>query len=260
MAKLTGEEREIILNALQEVGLDQKEIKGVASLSDRRLIEFADQFITNSDEEDDDEEIDDEDLDDEEVDSDEESEDDEDEEEVTGNSEDEEDDEESEDFEDEELVDNEEFEDEEEAVHNGCDSGMKKKKKKGATMNRRELTAQEWLDSAPPEISEVVNNAMAHARDLKANLIEKLTANLSGEKKKDMIRKLANNTLSQLQDLATLIPTAPVVKPQVRVPRQAVHIGAGGVTTNSKKEKDASEPLIPPTINWSELKDEFSGK
>lgn len=258
MAKLTGDEREIILNALKESGVGQKDLKGISLLSDVRLIKFADATLNNADEEADDEDVEDEELDDEEVDDDsEESEDDEDE--PTGNEEsDEEEFDEDEDFEDdEELVDNEEFEDEVEAVNNGCGSGMKKKKKKGATMNR-ELTAQEWLDLAPPEVAEVVNNAMAHARDQKAELIEKLTVNLSGEKKKVMIRKLANNSLDELKDMMSLVgstPATPKTRPQ---PRQAIYAGAGGVTANSKSSQERkSEPLIPPTINFADLSKEF---
>ena len=243
-ATLTADERQIILNALSESGVEESDLQGFAILSDSRLIDSASEILTNEDTDEDEDEYEDEDEDEDEDGDEEEF----DEDDLTDNEEFDEDPE-FEDFEDEEL--------EEEAVTNmSCGSSMKKKKKKGMTMNRT-LSAQEWLNSAPTEISEVVVNALAHAREQKAALIEKLTANLSGDKKRFYIRKLANNSLAQLQDIEAL-GVGTVARPRVQ-PKTAVHIGAGGVTANSKSENSDSAPLIPPTINWKDLKDEFSG-
>lgn len=245
MAKLTAEEREIILNTLVENSIiEEDDREAVGNLTDRKLVEFASATL-NSDDDDDDSDDDDDDV----VDN------------ADDESEDDEEFEDDEDEDDEELANNQK-----ECTCNGCGGKMKRKGKKAPAMEEDEeemtgnLTAEEWLASAPPEIAEVVHNAMQFATNEKAKLIETLTANLSGEAKKSMIRKLATNTLDQLKDIATLLPEKAAVStpstPGIR--RQTIFSGAatpGSVTANTQKK---SEPLIPPTINWSEAVKEFS--
>jgi hypothetical protein len=283
--KLTAEEREIIINALVEnEAIEEGDRELYEGMKSTQLAAFA-QSVLNSDESEEDEDDDDDDEVDEDL--------------VDDISDELEDDEDSED-EEEEIEEDEEVE---LATNKGKVppqflKHMKKKKgKKGSakeeedeeptgnsrrklTCNKcggnshdqedyemKNLTANEWLESAPPEIAEVVNNAMKFANDEKAKRIEKLTANLSGAKKTDMIRKLANNSLEALDDLLSLIPEQSqqvhVSAPVAGLSRARNFSGAatpGSITANKGSQKREAEPLVVPTINWKELSSEFASQ
>lgn len=253
MAKLTSEEREILINALVENGaIEEDEIETFEGMKDARLISFADVALNAADDE---EEEDDEDE--------------EDSEDIVENSEDDD----AEDDDDEDFEDEEDDEDDDETpatnshVCNMCSGKGGKKKKKGeAVMNKGQqpMTTEEWMANAPPEVAMIVQNALSHTNEEKAKLIESMTTNLSGEAKRAAVRVLANNSLEELKVLAPSMtqPAAPtVVTNALPGLHRRSFAGAGSPpTTNSNgKGERKSEPLIPPTINWAEASKEFAG-
>lgn len=273
--KLTSEEREILINALVEnEAIEEADREAFEDLKDSKLVSFAD-AVLNADDSDDDE--DDEDYEDLIDDISDELEDEEDEE----GDEDEEDEEEEDEVEEEEM----ELATNKKKVPPEFLKHMKKKGKKGcaeptgnahtcnkcggnnSNSNQEEvmatnMTSEEWLESAPPEIAYVVNSAIKFANDEKAKIIEKLTANLSGTKKTEMVRKLALNSLDQLKDTLSLIPEAPahtINTPVAGLTRSRNYAGAA-TTNNASSKKEASEPLVMPTLNWSEVSKEFAGQ
>lgn len=253
MAKLTSEEREILINALVEnEAIEEDDRETFEELKDSKLIAFADAVLNADEESDEEEEDEDEEIDDDIVDN-EESDD--------------------EELEDEELEDDEDEEDDEELatnthVCNKCAGKMKGKKGKHAPeeedeMTGNAMTSEEWLASAPPEIAEVVHNAMKFATDEKAKLIAEMTANMSGTQKMAAINVLVTNSLDQLKVLAPgMIQKAPVSTQVTGLIRRGPTFNgaatSGGVTAN--KGKSESQPLIMPTINWKEAQKEFASQ
>ena len=282
MAKLTSEEREILINALVEnEAIEEDDREMYEGLKDEKLISFADAVLNADGDDDDDADDDDDDV----VDG---------EEELVENSD--EDDEDAED-DDEELATNkkkippqflkhmkkkggksakEDEEDDEEPatnahVCNKCAGKMKGKKGKPAPeeeddeeMTGNAMTDEEWFANAPPGVASVVANAMNLANEEKARIIEQMTCNLAGSQKTAAIKALADCTLNDLKILAPIAakPAQAVTVNQVPgLTRRGNFSGAGnpgGVTTNKKGQASSSEPLIMPTINFAELSKEFA--
>ena len=123
----------------------------------------------------------------------------------------------------------------------------KRKKEKMATNNRLPQTAEEWFAAAPVEIQGAVRNAMEIERREKAELIEQLTANSSGENLKRITERLMESPLGELRDLVSLLPNK---KPSVNPPS---YFGASvPQTANQMSEEDKNDFLPLPTINWKE--------
>ena len=285
MAKLTSEEREILINALVEnEAIEEDDREMYEGLKDENLISFADAVLNADGDDDDDADDDDDDVDGEE--------------ELVENSDDDEDDEDDDEDDEEEPATNkkkippqflkhmkkkggksakeEDEEDEEEPatnahVCNKCAGKMKGKKGKPAPeeeddeeMTGNAMTDEEWFANAPPGIASVVANAMNLANEEKARLIEQMTCNLAGSQKTAAIKALADHTLNELKILAPIAtkPAQAVTVNQVPgLTRRGNFSGAGnpgGVTTNKKGQASSSEPLIMPTINFAELSKEFA--
>lgn len=254
MAKLTPEEREILINALVETEAIEEDDRSVyEKLRDDKLIAFS-EIALNSETDDDDDDADDDDDD----------------EEVVDNSEDEsEDDEESdEDFEDEEEDEDEEAPATNAHVCNKCAGKMKGKKgKKAPAMEEEEMTGnmttEDWYNNAPPEVVEVVANAMKLTNDEKAKLIDQMTSNMSGAQKVAAVKVYSRNTLEELKVIAPgMIQNAQPKMTMGEIPgmtrRSFAGAGAAGNPTNNSKGKAKSDPLVMPTINWKEVVSEFS--
>lgn len=239
MAKLTDEEREILISALTENGaIEEDDVESVSSLTDNALVAFTQNVL----------------VDDEEL---------EEEEETVENMgkghgkkgkippqfkkkmkgkavE-----EEEEDMEDEAPTKN--------TGKQGCTCGAthNMEDEEEIVENEEPMTDQEWLDSAPEGIRSVVMNALKHEQAEKTKLIEKLTANVEGIEKKRMAARLGASSLEDLQDLEKLIPAKP--EPTANA-RRFNYAGAGTTTQNAAGEKKKeSAPLLVPTINYAEI-------
>ena len=75
-------------------------------------------------------------------------------------------------------------------------------------------TAEEWFDSAPPEIQSAVRNSMAIEANEKAHLVEQLVANVEDQKKKDKLtERLKTKDLEELRDFVALTPAVNINNP-----------------------------------------------
>ena len=140
-------------------------------------------------------------------------------------------------------------EDDEEEDDEEDEPAMNKKK---PVANYRPKTAEEWLDTAPPEIQSAVRNAMAIESRQKRALVEQLTANVKDAKRKAaFVTNLTKKDLGELSDLLALRgdPT-----PAVNEFVSPVYFGAAGAappTVNVDYDRNDFLPL--PTINYAEL-------
>lgn len=116
------------------------------------------------------------------------------------------------------------------------------------------LTEEEWLANAPAGIRSAVANAQKIEKREREELIGKLTANVSNDKKEAVKATLNNKSLEDLELMVSLIPATP--SPQ-EPNRRANFFGAAvpseGPTANKDSEDfDENDTLIPPTINFAE--------
>lgn len=114
---------------------------------------------------------------------------------------------------------------------------------------RRPMTAQEWFDTAPPEIGQAVQNAMKLEKETKKALLEKLTANVADDRVSAVLNSLKDKSIPELENLLALLP-AP------RAINAPSFIGAAvpfpGQTTNEQAiSKDDPDTLPLPTINYA---------
>jgi hypothetical protein len=227
MAKLTDEERGVILDALIEnEAIEEGEREAILSLSDSSLTAFATNALESHDEDEEDEE----------------------EEETV----------------EEEATENMKGK---KKLPEALKKHMKKKKgakaaddeedeeeEEETTDNAAAPTMDEWMQNAPPEIQSVVQNAMQVEAVEKTKLIKQLTANMSAEDKKHMTHRFNTTSVQDLRDLTKIQPkvTENSAPPTSRFNFQ----GAGntsaptGNTAHSQKHDD--RPLMSPTINWAE--------
>lgn len=120
--------------------------------------------------------------------------------------------------------------------------------------HKEPMTANEWLDSAPPEIRSVFENAMKTEQKEKDGIIDKLTSNLEGDKKKAAVERLKNRSLQSLREDAELFDAIqPARKPQASA-QQFRGAAAPPPTgnTGSQVANEQDEVLPVPTIDWAE--------
>ena len=116
------------------------------------------------------------------------------------------------------------------------------------------MTAQEYMDAAPPEIQQIIANAAEIMRTEKAGIIAKLVANISdAAKKASMTTMLESKTLPEVKTYAELAELA-APKP-VENTRRTVYGPLGNtpiVTDNAGKDTDAEE-MTPSRFDWNEV-------
>lgn len=161
---------------------------------------------------------------------------------------------------------------------NECGGGDMKptKNQQDATTNSngkaKQMTTNEWLAAAPPEVQSVVRNALAVEQRERQHLVSRLTANVADEAERKRIGdSLINEDLAKLRMLASLIPTAnqgrgqPTVNgfrddgnPMFTFESGPNYRGAAAGPTNNQhqpivNEADDNDVLPLPVINWEEL-------
>jgi len=107
-------------------------------------------------------------------------------------------------------------------------------------------TTEEWMKSAPPEIQSAVRNAMDIENQEKATLVEKMTANLSGENKDRLIQVLSEKSLDELRTLSPLAPEEEQEQEEQVEPATssvANYFGASAPETNQAESNDDLLPL-----------------
>lgn len=115
----------------------------------------------------------------------------------------------------------------------------------------KQLTREEFMAMAPPDIQEVISNAANIVRVEKTGLIEKLVANLKDDEKKTMTDLLNTKSLDEVRLFAKLAVNAAPPTP----PRPLVYgpTGSAMVTdTVNNKDTDAEE-MTPQRFDWNEI-------
>lgn len=134
------------------------------------------------------------------------------------------------------------------------------------------LTLEQSLDLLHPEIREVVANSIQSNKKTKQELIVKLTANVSDKAKKERITtNLETKTLSELEDMAELLPSSNTNNqlPNInnRLPNQRflnANIGSENTTPTQNQlgdegdtDSDDVQAMSPPTLNYKEISEGY---
>lgn len=167
----------------------------------------------------------------------------------------------------EEFIANMEVNNDDEEPVTNCGEGMegeempKKKKKQVPVANtegEEQMTEEEWLENAPPSIRAVIESAMQVNNEAKQELVAKLTANASGDKKA-LTQLFMGKSIAELKLLVSALPKPTVNQQQQGANRLSLAFfggqAAGSPTTNSVLdggEFDKDDFLPIPTINFGE--------
>lgn len=105
----------------------------------------------------------------------------------------------------------------------------------------RELTMNEWLQAMPPEARSVWQNAVEIEKRERATLVGKLTANVTGDARTRLTKRLNGKPLDELRDLLAMVP-----EPAPTADDYPAYYGAAGgpPTTNAKDDSDNVLPVF----------------
>jgi hypothetical protein len=110
-------------------------------------------------------------------------------------------------------------------------------------------TINEWLAAMPPEARGVWDNAVAIERRERTALVDRLVANVQGEPKQALAKRLSGKPLDELRELTALLP--PPAEPQQAA---APHYWGAAGAPAANAAKDDSDNLLPEvTLNFDEL-------
>lgn len=132
---------------------------------------------------------------------------------------------------------------------------------KGSPMarNGRQMTANEWLRSAPPEIREAVSEGLQARRERKLKVVRRLVGNIANpERRKARGDALMRKPLNELNDMLELVGS-PAPRARYAPPLFTGMAGgavANSVTGNARDDDESALTLGLPTINWKELSKE----
>lgn len=111
-----------------------------------------------------------------------------------------------------------------------------------------QLTPQQFLDLAPPEIRELVSNALQQ----KSDLVKKLVANTKNAATKEKLtKKYMEFSVNELKEMIADMPK-PTTKQRPIVNEAPKPLYLGSFTPTVNEAQDEGDLLVPPTINWAE--------
>lgn len=115
---------------------------------------------------------------------------------------------------------------------------------------KKVMTANQWLESAPPEIQSVVTNALKVMTDQKRELVLKLVANHRGtaDGKEALAQKFMKKSIEDLQELFQLLPQP--TNNFFNSSPTANFFGAQGAAPQHDEQPMEDLPIL--TVNWSE--------
>jgi len=114
-------------------------------------------------------------------------------------------------------------------------------------------TYDDWMNEAPPEVKEVVENAKKLQDSQKLALVRRLVANskAADEKLEAFTRNLLKKSMEELQEMAEILP-------QAHPERQPVpsYFGASVPPTINLTDEEEDDYLDSPVINWTEWQEQ----
>ena len=140
----------------------------------------------------------------------------------------------------------------------GCGSkNMKGKKKKKVkpnmqqgdeegtvTGNEGRPSLEEWLEGAPPEVSQLVTENLEFNETQRSGLVKRIVENSANKFSEDQLGRMQ---LTDLQSLADTLQASPTQNTANRIRNRFSGAGSeGAATTNGKK----GDGLSLPTMNW----------
>lgn len=139
-------------------------------------------------------------------------------------------------------------------------SDEEKKKKEAEVDNAVTLTAEEWLEQAPPEVQNTFRYAHQIETEQKDNIIGQLTSHITDNaEKKIQEERLRGRNLEDLRNDLTLLPPKPVVTEQaVNTATEDDSKWLSQVVSKMGKQHE-DEPLLLPTMNFDGSTEEQVG-
>lgn len=142
------------------------------------------------------------------------------------------------------VDDDKEEEDEEEMETNR--GGMKKKKKDYTANEGEQVSLQDWMESAPPEIQRMVSNAQRIEKQEREQLVEQITANEGCPFTAEELNGRSTEDLQMFARMASAGSHKRVANSPVNFPNFA---GAAGVSPTANRQADGPKPMgLPPSM------------
>lgn len=121
---------------------------------------------------------------------------------------------------------------------------------------QKPLTDEEFIANAPPGVRAMLERMMDLEAKEKAQVIRKITANVADEdERKRYEKRLAGKELSELNDIAALIPEKPS-----RQQAPPVYFGSAfgpAANANYPEQDDDPDDILPmPVQNWAQIAEE----
>ena len=117
---------------------------------------------------------------------------------------------------------------------------------------KKEMSTNEWMQAAPPDVREAVQNSLVIVKREQSAIVQKLVANVANaETKKTLAARLMQKPLEELRDMLAMIPAAPTHNAQQTQPDYSGAAGYNDVVGN-RDQADKDDILPLPTINWAE--------
>lgn len=143
------------------------------------------------------------------------------------------------------------------------DEEMMTAEERAAAMAKKKMpmSMNEWMETAPPELQQVVRNAQRIDNRDKAQMIKVITANANNPFTKEQLDAMTTDQLRPLAKLAGVKPAAQVhnldVDDDIPEPtgKRPSFLGANPVF-NQFKDEDREDTLDAPTLNFEEMADE----
>ena len=138
------------------------------------------------------------------------------------------------------------------------EAAAKAKEGQTPTGNNTQMTEEQYLNTLPPAIRETVINAKKITDNEKTKLINQLTAHITDNAKKQLtVNSLSKKTVSELQEMADLLPPQQTVNTQQTQQNPAVPLAAffapQAPVDNANTTYLQEEKLSAPTYNWKEM-------
>ena len=114
-------------------------------------------------------------------------------------------------------------------------------------------SAEKWFRMAPPAVRSAVQNAMRIEAREKQTIVEQLTANVRGAERKRITANLMSKSLSDLEDLKSLIPTTNSFQEESHAAPNYFGAAVGRDRSMVSNRVAREDVLDLPVFNWTEI-------